>query len=61
MPHPRYLDVVIACQIPADPYLAEVVIAAQIQDLFFNEEGVRSLGFSGHGLLLISPFSPCAV
>ena len=38
MPHPRYLDVVIACQIPADPYLAEVVIAAQIQDLFFKEE-----------------------
>lgn len=48
-PARRDLDAVIVNQIPADPYLAEVVITSQIQDLLFNVEGsTRSLaGFIG--------------
>ena len=51
-------DAMIPEQIPVDGALAEVVGAAQVEDLLLDGGGVRRFGFCGHGLELMSAASP---
>ena len=54
----RDFDCVVPLQVPGNTHLAQMISLAKIEDLFFDFRRNSQVGFSGQGLLLISPDSP---